>query len=392
MRIERIDVYVTDLPERVRRRVATGSRDTGGSETILGKPLLVRIDAEGVVGYGQIRPISPGHSLPDTIFGAVAAIRDFYGPVLIGQRVSEFNTLWEQFDCRLPANSNARAAIDHALHDALGKALGVPVYDLIGGAARPTIPLEWSVSLADEAGPMIEECQRAINKFGVNAFCLKAGSTAGWEEDVRIVIEVREALGDDVEISVDPNTVWPVSDAIRAIRALEPVKISYVEQPVERSDHAGMALIRQASGGVPLMADESITSVRDAYALARTGAADAFCIKLYKVGGITPARKIAAVAEAANIRVNLGGTAIMSQLEVAAGTHFYGSIPQSRAFGGAEFVFGLGVAGKDPLVAEPPYRIVDGSVELVSTPGLGVSIDEDALSRLALVHDSITAA
>ena len=113
------------------------------------------------------------------------------------------------------------------------------------------------------------------------------------------------------------------------------------------------------------------------------------CLKLYKHGGITPARKIAAVAEAANLRINIGGLAVFSQLEAAAGAHFYASYPAAQVMPAAEFIFGLGVVGPDPLVPETGFAIEAGHVRPPSGPGLGITVDEDAVSKLTLASASV---
>src|SRR3712207_5395260 len=150
-----------------------------------------------VVGYSQIRPIPPGHFLPDTVHSVLGAIVDVLGPHLIGRDLFDIEAFWAAFDKLLPDNVNARALIDIALHDAMGKALGVPVYKLLGGLCQPRIPLEWSVGMADDPRGMIDECQRAIQQFGIKVLCLKAGHRWGWRQDVKNFVAVREALGDE---------------------------------------------------------------------------------------------------------------------------------------------------------------------------------------------------
>ncbi len=389
MPIERIEIFVTDLPTRLQRQVSSGSYDTGPSGRLIGKPVLVRISADGMIGYGQIRPITPGHFLPDTVHSVVSAVRDVYGPLLIGRDLFALESIWETFDQRLPGNVNARALLDHALHDAMGKALGVPVYQLLGGLCQPRIPLEWSVSMADSATAMVAEARRAVEEHGIRILCLKAGGPDGWERDVRNFASVREALGSGVSIGVDPNCGWSVDEAIRAVRAMTTYGLAYVEQPVERHDHAGLATVRRAADGVPVMADESVMTLHDAHALATSRAVDVFCMKLYKMGGLRQAKKIAAVAESANIRVNIGGLAVLSQLEAAAGAHFYASTAASRVMPAAEFVFGLGVIGPDPLVPETDFLPRDGYVEVPRGPGLGVTIDERALAKHTLLREVV---
>lgn len=389
MAIDRIEVRVTDFPIRLQRETSSGAYDTGPSGTPLGKPVLVKIHADGVVGYGQIRPISPGHFMPDTVHSMVGAITDVYGPRLIGRDLLDMENVLTMFDQALPANANARAAIDHALHDAIGKALNLPVCKLLGGLCQERIPLEWSISMADDPRRMVDDALRAISEYGIRVHCLKAGGRGGWRRDVENFIAVRKAVGDDVVLGMDPNEGWTVSEAIRAIHTLAPYRLDYLEQPVRRQNIAGMAAIRREMSGVPLMADEGVMTLADAYALAKAEAVDVFCIKLYKMGGLRQAKKIAAVAEASGIQLNIGGLAVLSQLEAAAGAHFYASTPERQVMPAAEFIFGLGVLGSDPLVPETDFVIQNGYVTPPLRPGLGIVVDEKALERNTLKREIV---
>jgi L-alanine-DL-glutamate epimerase-like enolase superfamily enzyme len=247
------------------------------------------------------------------------------GSRLIGQRIFDVEGIHAMFERIAPANCMARAAIDSALYDAMGRAIGRPVYDLIGGLAQPLIPLEWSISIADERRKMVADAERALHEFGIRVLCMKAGHPKGWREDVENFVAIRKAVGPEVAFGMDPNTGWTVAETLCALDALKDERVGYIEQPVKRYDLKGMAAIRRAATGVPLMADEACGSIQDAAAIVQAEAADVLCIKLYKHGGITPARKIAAIAEAANLKINCGGLAVLSQLEAAAGAHFYAS-------------------------------------------------------------------
>ncbi len=390
MKIERIELFVVQLPVRLQRTFSSGSYDTGPAEQILGKPIFVKVHAEGVTGCAQIRPISPGHFVADTVHSVVGAIKDIYGPLLIGRRLEDIDANDVLLTSRLPANPAARALLDIAIYDALGKARGVPVHDLIGGRAHDTIPLEWSVSLYDDVGKMIGDAKKAIDEFGMRVICLKAAGKGGWRKDVANFEAVRKAVGPDIMIGVDPNTGWTVAETVQALKGMAEFDVGYCEQPIDRHDLRGLAEIRAQAGGVPVMADESLFTPRDAFDLAAAGAVDVFCIKLYKVGGLTPARRIAAIAEAANIGLNAGGLAVASQFEAIAAAHFCASIPQARTFGAAEFVFGAGVLGDDPLVADGAMKIVNGAVDTPTKPGLGLTLNEDALKRMTLAEYSIS--
>jgi L-alanine-DL-glutamate epimerase-like enolase superfamily enzyme len=387
--IDRIEVFVTALSARLQRTFSSGSYDTGPAERVLGKPVLVKIHADGVTGLGQIRPITPGHFVADTTQSVVAAIKEIYGPALIGKSIFDLAAIQETFDARLAGNPAARAVLDIALHDTIGKVLNRPVYDLIGGCCQPRIPLEWSVSMAEDVGTIVAEAKRAVDELGIRVLCLKMGDRRGIAQDIRNFEAVRRAVGNDVMIGIDPNTGWSLADALTAIQSLKPLAVGYIEQPIERRDLKGLAEVRRVAGGIPVMADEALFTLQDAYALAEARAVDAYCIKLYKLGGITPAKKIAAVAEAANIQLNCGGLAVQSQLEAAAGAHFYASTPARHMMGAAEFVFGLNATVKDPLCPESDFVVRDGHVDVPRGPGLGVTVDETALKKNTLLHERI---
>ena len=389
MKIDRVEICVTELSVRVQRIFSSGAYDTGPPQQQLGKPVLVKVFADGLVGYGQVRPISPGHFVADTTHSVVSAIQEIYGPALLGKDPFDLQAIVEVFDSRLAGNPAARSAIDMALHDLLGKALNVPVHKLIGGCCQPRIPLEWSVSLADDVAVMVAEARRAVEEFGIRVLCLKAADRRGWRQDVKNFETVRRALGDDVVIGIDPNTGWCLTDAISAVHALKQYGLGYIEQPVARRDLEGMAEIRREAQGIPVMADEALFTLQDAYALARARACDAFCIKLYKLGGISAARKIAAIAEAAEIQLNCGGLSVQSQLDAAASAHFYASVPARRMMGAGEFVFGLNTVGIDPLVPHTEFLVRDGHVDVPNGPGLGIAVDEAAVKRHTLRHERV---
>ena len=389
MAIDRIEVFITELPQRVTRRLVSGIWDTGAPKALLGKPVLVRVYADGVCGTAQIRPLVPSHIVADSTFSTVAAIREVYAPLMIGKDLFDLEQHHAAWDTRMAGNPAARAALDHAVYDAMGRALGVPVYKLLGGLSQPKLPLEWSVGFADKAEDMIKEASRAVHDFGLKVICLKGGHPEGVRTDLQNFEAVRKAMGPDVMIGVDPNEGWTVAESMAAIPTLKALDIGYLEQPIQRRNHKGLAMIRAAAQGIPIMADESVFTLADAIALAEKAAVDVFCIKLYKMGGITQARKIAAVAEAADIQINAGAVCAFSQLEAAASGHFYSSFPKRRTLGAAEFVGAFEIFGPDPLVPEPLWFIRDGCAEVPNAPGLGVNVDERRLEKYTLLKETI---
>ena len=389
MKIDRIEIFVTALSARLQRIFSSGSYDTGPAGRLLSKPVLVKVYAGGVVGHAQIRPISPGHFVSDTTQSVVAAVKEVYGPAMMGMSCFDIEAINAMFDNRLANNPAARAVLDIAVRDAMGKALNTPLYNLIGGCCQPRIPLEWSVSMAEDTATIVAEAKRAVDEFGIRVLCIKMADRRGWRQDVRNFEAVRKAVGEDVMIGVDPNEGWTLADALLAVVELKKMGLGYIEQPVARRDLRSLAEVRRVAQGVPVMADEALFTLQDAYALAQAHAVDAYCIKLYKLGGITNAKKIAAIAQAANIQLNCGGLAVQSQLEAAAGAHFYASTPAHLMMGAAEFVFGLNTTARDPICPESDFVVRDGHVDVPRGPGLGITLDEAALKKSTLLYECV---
>ena len=379
--IRKIEVYPIDVRLTFQRTLSKGPVSKASRDKLVGAPILLRVESnEGVVGFGQVRPPTPW--LGETTDSIVSAVRHYYGPALLGADPSARQDRGSRLDAVLPGNSVAQAGLDIALHDLTGKTLGLPVYAVLGGSRR-SIPLDWSVSL-NPRDAMIDEAVRAVRDHGVHIICIKVGAAGQWTSDVETFRAVRAAVGEDVEIGIDPNEGYDLATAIRVARALENDRIAYIEQPLTRVDVNGLRDLR-AAAGVPILLDESAITVVDALRLAEAGACSGFVLKLWKSGGFANAVKMAVVAEAAGLAVTVGGVAHGSVLEAAACAHLYSSLPV-RAMAG-EFVLGLNVVDRDPVVQLPQaFAIRDGSVEPPDGPGLGVDVDMSVVNELALGH------
>lgn len=381
MKIERLEVRIVDQPTRVHRTMARGPVDTGAPGSAHGKPILLKLYAGGgLTAFGQIRAPTPFFG--ESTHSVFAAVGEYYGPALLGESIFDLERISEKCDDLLPENACARAVLDYTLHDAMGKALGVPAYQLLGGVYHVELPLEWSVGMGS-SDQMVAEALRAVEQFGLRTICLKVGGRNTLADDVANVRAVREAIGPGRRLGIDANATWDAHTAIRTVRALEAFDLAYVEQPVARNDFAGLRRVRDAVG-TPVMADESVMTMRDAAELARLEAVDVFVLKTYKLGGIRSAKRIATLAEAGHIRVNIGGTAVLSQLEAAVGAHLYTST--RGVFPSGEFVFGLGVWGPDPIAYAEGFTVRDGVTRAPTGPGLGVTVDEAAVERLTLAR------
>lgn len=379
MKIRKVEIIPLNLDFAFKRRTSLGALVYGQRGELTGQPVFVRIvDDEGREGYGQIRPHNPFQG--ETTESILGALRSFYGPRLIGRNPWEREAIVADLVRALPGNSEALQAIDVAIHDLLGRATGLSIAELLGGPCCERIPLEWSVGLGD-AEQMLAEALRAVRTHGMKVVCLKVGPIERWELDIEVFRAVREAVGSEITLGIDGNGGYDVPTSIRVITKLEEYGLAYVEQPVPRFDVDGMREIR-ARISTPLMADDCAFGLHDSYRVIAERACDVMVIKLYKCGGFTIGKKVTALAEAASIGINLGGTAHGSQIEAAAAAHFWAATTSPRF--GAEFAFGLNTVEQDPLVTEGCIVHSDGYALLPSGPGLGVTPNADAVASCAL--------
>ena len=380
LKIDAIEVVGLDIVPAHRRRMSTGAyvySDKGGWA---GRPVMVGIRAGGLTGWGEARPINP--FVGETAASMFTNVRDFYAPVLIGRDALNIEAALRACEARLPPNPATLAAIDMALHDLVGQALGVPVHVLLGGACRTEIPLEWSVSL-DEEKVMVAEAIRAVEQYAVKYVCIKIGPLDRVDLDVRVASAIRREVGSRAALGVDANTCYDVPHAVRFANRFADPELAYFEQPVSARSLLDMRRIRDRVT-VPIMADESVYTLDDAMRVVAHGAADVMTLKWYKCGGLRRCRDIAVVAEAAGMKTNCAGTANGSYIEAIAAAHLCSALP-NHAFG-AEFILGLPSVNEHPVIRNRPIDVRNGSCNVPTAPGLGVEVDRKALTKLALSH------
>lgn len=387
---------VTATPIRVAVAHAPYATDGAGSKFHRGKrgritplrptPLLeyviVAIETdEGVTGWGESQADIGffGHTVEDVAF----AVTDYLGPNLIGQDPFEREHLMNVIDYR--GHSCAKAGIDMALHDLLGRALQTSVATLIGGRQLTRVGVSIEIA-GGSPDAMAEECLRFV-ALGVDEFKAKIG----WDpdRDADRLRAIRDAVGRNVRLRADANQGYDVKEAIRFCRLVEraDLGLGLLEQPLLAHDLAGMALLRGAVE-TPICADESCYSPQDALRIVRAGAADVLNVKIGKAGGLIQAKKIAALAEAAGLRCVLG-TAFGTGLEIAAKLHLAAATPS--VVDAVEFTeIGL----HDALLAAPfadafALPLHANGLPVPSGPGLGVSLDPTKVRHHAIVARSL---
>ncbi len=339
--------------------------------------LLVRIETDkGLVGIGE-STVDIGF-FGQTLEEVRAAIEDYLGPQLIGADPLDREHLMWLIDFR--GNTVAKAGIDVALHDILGKAAGLPVSVLLGGRPRSRVPVAIEIA-GGPADDMAHAC-RDFMAQGVRAFKAKIGGVVA--DDAERLRVMRQAVGPDVSLRADANQGYNVKEAIRLCRLAEKhdVGLELLEQPVAAWDLHGMATVRRAVD-TPIEADESCFSIHDAMQLIRHEAADVLNVKLGKAGGLLAGRKIAALAEAAGLGC-VFGTSWGLGVEMAAKAHLYAAT--QIVTDAVEFTE-LGLHGnllQSPWGDRLALPLDDGCLPVPDGPGLGVELDEGAVDKFRL--------
>ena len=293
-------------------------------------------------------------------------------PAVIGEDPFRIAAIVQKMDQVLDGVEEAKAAIEMALWDIVGKALKTPVYNLLGGKVRDRVPLSYSIPFGDPKD--MAELARERVKWGHKTVKVKVGSEDP-ARDIAAVKMIRDAIGPDIKLRVDGNMGWPTAkQAIQVIRAMEQQNLELVEQPLPAHDLDGMAEVRR-NINVPLMADESIRNPRSAMQVIRRQAADIANVYVTEAGGLLNAARIFAMCEAANIPCMIGsmpefgiGTAAQIHLGVA----MTNLGPDSDA---------CGVLYHQEDLLKTPLRIENGFSYAPEGPGLGVEVDMSILEK-----------
>lgn len=372
--IESIETIIVDLPTIRPHKLAM---HTMQNQTLV----IIRLRcSDGIEGIGEsttIGGLSYGNESPDSI---KTNIDSHLAPMLIGQPADNINAAMLRLERIARGNTFAKSGIETALLDAQGKRLGMAVSELLGGRVRDRLPVAWTLASGD-TGKDIAEAEQMLDLRRHRIFKLKIGA-GEVSKDLAHVIAIKQALGDRASVRVDVNQAWQESVALRACRVLGDNGIDLVEQPISRNNPAGMARLSNSSP-IPIMADESIECVEDAFNLARIGAGSIFALKIAKNGGPRAVLRTAAIADAADVAL-YGGTMLEAGIGTLASAHAFLTLP--RLTWDTE-LFGALLVTED-IIATPVYR--DFHLEVPNTPGLGLTLDEERLAFRRRDHKRTT--
>lgn len=363
VRIETMEIFRTHLRCKKPFRIATGVSDQC-------QGILVKLTTDtGAFGWGESSPDS--YLTGETLDGVEALLQQDLFPAIRGLSPWALEEIHRRMSRECVANPSARAAIDLACHDLIGRQTGVSLVDFLGGSSRRMLT-NYSIGLCspEEAA---QEARRII-EAGYKAVKLKVGNDP--DEDYARVKAVRSALGPDVPLRIDANEGWTYSQALKCLTRIEPFTVQLVEQPLARWDFEGMARLRQRIVP-PIAADEGVHSPRDAARAIAAGAVDIINIKLMKSGGLYPARSIVAQARAHGVALMVGGMVGESRLAVSAAT----ALAAAYGFEYADLDADLLLA--EDAVAEGGVTLEGSERVLPDLPGLGVvRLDESRLTSV----------
>jgi muconate cycloisomerase len=366
--IEVITTTIVDVPT-VRRHQLSQTSVTAQSYVIVELRL-----ANGATGIGEAATLGGPRWSEESVEAIKANIDAYLAPALLGLRADRFTVATTRMDAAAKRNNAAKAAIDTALFDAVGKTLNVPAALLLGGIVRDRIPVLWTLASGDPEQE-IDEAEAKLAARLHNTFKVKVGAQAS-EADLARLRRLTGALEGRASFIVDANQAWDETTAIRCLLALAELGVRLVEQPLPAWNIQGMARVRSRST-VPLMADESVFSSHDMLGVAQAAAADVVSLKLVKHASLCNLRNVAAVAEAAGIGL-YGGCLLESSIGAAAHLHAFaglGSLDWGCEHFGPQIL-------TDDLVQEP-LHFADFHIHLPAGPGIGVTLDRDKLRRYA---------
>lgn len=363
MKIKRIEPIAVAFPMKKPVYMA-------GVEIKQADNILIRIEADdGTVGWGEAAeaPTMTG----ETVEGMFAAA-SYILPALLGRDPKDIEGAARAMTGRMYGNNAAKAAIEIALHDLVGRATSRPAYALLGGKRRDRIALLGVISNGKLDGDL--EDARKKKAEGYRAFKIKVGIDTP-ALDAERTRQVCKLLGPDLLLCTDANMGWNREDALQYTRAVTGSGLAFFEQPVHADDIASMTAISAAATDFAIGADESIHSMDDIRRHHEHKAARGVSLKTIKLGGMRAVMNAGNLCDQLGMSVNVSCKTGESSLAGAAGLHIAAALPQ------IDWGLTLSHQGLSDDITANPIRIEQGHVTVSDRPGLGIDVDEDRVRR-----------
>ena len=370
MKVESIEIFRVDMPMRDFFKNANHNHNVQPA-------VVVRVTSDdGFSGIGDVEPVAGYSGLGRDDIAEVMETK--LAPALIGANPRASRELTQKMDEACDGYEGGKGALSLALADLHAKYLGVPMYELLGGAVKKEVRFNaWiGIKTPEEAGREA----RGFYEHGWRDCKVKAGGDVA--SDAARVLAVRESTGDDFEIRIDANESYgSVEDAVALAREVEGADIRHFEQPVPRTDIEGLARVRR-SISIPVMADECVFGPESLLEIIRAEAADIVKVKIMKQGGPLRVRDMVGTAEAAGMKLVIGhgfglSPYTLGEIHVAA---------TSNAFLAA--IESVGPEKMLDDVVDSPVDMGAGRYVISDKPGLGVVLDEDKIEKY-LAHQVV---
>jgi L-Ala-D/L-Glu epimerase / N-acetyl-D-glutamate racemase len=307
------DIKTGKITTSLKRPFKTSLRTIEHIESI-----LIEISTDSAIkGYGGA---SPTAVITGDTDGSIVNAVQIIAERIRGLDINNFEIIMQEINNSLIGNTSAKAAVDMAVYDLYGKLYKTPVYKILGGF-RNILITDLTISL-NSTEKMVEDSMDAVSQ-GVKTLKVKLG--ANTETDFVGMLAIREAVGPGIKLRVDANQAWKPKEAVELIIQMQRagIELDFVEQPVAAEDYDGMRYVKDRVS-IPIIADESVFSPKDALRLVNMSAADGINIKLMKSGGIYNAIKIVDIAEAAGLFCMVGSM-MESHVGVTAAAHLAAS-------------------------------------------------------------------
>jgi muconate cycloisomerase len=365
--VERIEARILDIPTIRAHQLSFGAIRKQS-------PVIVQLWLEdGACGFGEAATIggpSWNEESPESIRHAIDS---YLAPAIIGQVAGQFEALLARMDAACKGNLFAKSAVEMALLDAVARSHALPVWQLLGGKRHSSLPLAWTLA-SGEVGVDVEEALSLLAERRHRIFKIKIGAREP-AVDVAHVSQIARALAGQASFTVDVNQAWDGNTARRYLPQLIESGVSLIEQPVARWNTEALKNLTETLAPALIMADEAVCTAQDALLLARNNACHVFSLKVAKHGGLLRTRKVAAIAEAADIDW-YGGTMLETSLGSAASAQVFSTLGASHQ--GCE-LFGPQLLVDD--IVETRMPIKDYELQLPDAPGLGVEVSLSQLRR-----------
>lgn len=365
--IERIEARILDIPTIRPHKLSFGAISRQS-------PVIVQLWlSNGATGFGEAATIggpSWNEESPESIHHAVT---NHLAPALVGQDGARFEACLARMDLACKGNAFAKSAVEIALLDAVARALGLPVWQLLGGKQRDSLPLAWTLASGDIERDLAE-AQLRLEQKRHRIFKMKIGARTP-EADVAHVSQIARGLQGRAVLTVDVNQAWDGATARRHLPRMVEAGVTLIEQPVAHWNVPALRDLTATLQGALVMADESVCTPYDAMRLAREQASQVFSLKVAKHGGLLRTRQVAAIAQAADIGW-YGGTMLETSIGSAASAHVFATL------GGQHHnceLFGPQLLVDD--IVHERMAIDDFELRLPDGPGLGVEVDPKQLAR-----------